>query len=62
MKVLPHTETKPPTTPAEPQLPQTGPREAAPVGLVGLVLVGLGITAVATTRRRRPEPVPVRKR
>lgn len=41
-------------TPPNPPTPFTG-SDAAQVGIISIVLFGIGVTVVATTRRRRPE-------
>jgi hypothetical protein len=40
--------------PPEPPTPFTG-SDAGRLGLISVVLFGIGVTVVATTRRRRPE-------
>ena len=43
-----------PPNPPNPPTPFTG-SDAGRLGLISMVLFGIGVTVVATTRRRRPE-------
>jgi hypothetical protein len=46
--------TNPPNPPNNPPTPFTG-SDAGRLGLITIVLFGIGVTVVASTRRRRPE-------